>query len=192
MIYCGDALECLEQLPPASVQTCIAHPPYWQGHEDGGLGGELNFTAYLSQLVFIFQEVRRTLTNTGDLWLIIDTLDIASILEASGWYHAQSCVNGSDYILHFYQQPRPVKLMNATWTFPLHDGSTIAQLQHYRPLPHKLVTYCIQHSTAVGDTILDLFSGTGTTSLAAQDLTRHSVAIDSDQIACAMLEARLR
>tara|TARA_R110000824_G_scaffold167181_5_gene343970 strand:- start:1507 stop:2088 length:582 start_codon:yes stop_codon:yes gene_type:complete len=192
MIYCGDVSECLEQIPTASVQTCIAHPPYWQGHEDGDLGGEPRFVDYLSKLVLIYQEVHRTLTDTGDLWLVVDTLDIAPLLKTSGWYHAQSCTNEQDYILHFYQQPRPVQLMNALWTFSLYDESTITHLQYYQPLPHGLVSQCIQHSTDVGDTVLDLFSGTGTTSIAAQHLARQYVAIDCDPIACAMLEERLR
>lgn len=191
MIYCGDASDCLEQLTPASIHTCIAHPPYWQAHEDGDLGGERNFNAYLSTLVSIFKDVHHSLISSGDLWLIVDTLDIVMLLKASGWFHAHTCQWQSNYILHFYATPQRVRPLEMQWNFPQYDEHSVASLQYYTPLPSTLVAHCIQLSTVVGDTVLDLFSGTGVTTLTAHKLARHTVSIDNDPIACAMLEARL-
>ena len=55
-----------------SVRTCITSPPYWglrDYGEDGQLGLEETPQAYVQNLVEVFGEVRRVLTEDGTLWL---------------------------------------------------------------------------------------------------------------------------
>ncbi|MFH2075525.1 MAG: DNA methyltransferase, partial [Pseudomonadota bacterium] len=72
ILYCGDALETLRQLPDGSVQCCVTSPPYW-GLRDYGVNGQLGLEstpeAYVAKMVEVFREVRRVLRQDGTLWL---------------------------------------------------------------------------------------------------------------------------
>jgi DNA modification methylase len=71
-ILVGDVRERLADIADGSVRTCVTSPPYWglrdYGH-DGQIGLEDSVTAYVDQLVEVFREVRRVLTDDGTLWL---------------------------------------------------------------------------------------------------------------------------
>ncbi len=71
-IITGDARVELEKLHAGSVQCCITSPPYW-GLRDygikGQIGAEMNLEDYITDLVAVFAQVRRVLTDDGTLWL---------------------------------------------------------------------------------------------------------------------------
>lgn len=70
----GDARHELANLKAGSVQCCITSPPYW-GLRDygivGQIGAEMNLDDYVRDLVAIFAEVRRVLSDDGTFWLNI-------------------------------------------------------------------------------------------------------------------------
>lgn len=70
----GDTLAELKKLADRSFQSCITSPPYW-GLRDygipGQIGAEVKLEDYVDKLVAVFQEVKRTLTDDGTLWLNI-------------------------------------------------------------------------------------------------------------------------
>lgn len=74
MIYCGNALSILQQLPSESVQMCVTSPPYY-GLRDYGVDGQIGIeptpSEYTEILVTVFREVRRILKPDGTLWLNI-------------------------------------------------------------------------------------------------------------------------
>jgi site-specific DNA-methyltransferase (adenine-specific)/site-specific DNA-methyltransferase (cytosine-N4-specific) len=74
MIVVGDSRKVLGTFPDNHFQTCITSPPYW-GLRDYGIAGQIgaepSLEAYLSDLVSLFREVRRTLKDDGTLWLNI-------------------------------------------------------------------------------------------------------------------------
>ena len=53
--------------------------------------------------------------------------------------------------------------------------------QHPAPFPEKLASRLVRMFSFVGDTVLDPFAGTGTTSLAALKANRNSVSVDIDE-----------
>ena len=71
-IVLGDARVELRRFSPGAFQTCITSPPYW-GLRDygirGQIGAEIRLESYLTDLVAVFREVRRTLRDDGTLWL---------------------------------------------------------------------------------------------------------------------------
>jgi DNA modification methylase len=86
-ILVGDVRERLADIADGSVRTCVTSPPYWglrdYGH-DGQIGLEDSVTAYVDQLVEVFREVRRVLTDDGTLWLNLgDSYAGASLSRAS-------------------------------------------------------------------------------------------------------------
>ena len=73
-IVVGDALTTLQGLPGGSFRCCVTSPPYW-GLRDYGIpyqiGAEVKLEHYVENLVRVFREARRTLTEDGTLWLNI-------------------------------------------------------------------------------------------------------------------------
>ncbi len=70
----GDARELLKTLPDDTFRCCVTSPPYW-GLRDYGVGGqigaEMKVEDFITDLVGVFREVRRTLRKDGTFWLNI-------------------------------------------------------------------------------------------------------------------------
>lgn len=74
MILIGDVREQLRTLPDESVNCVVTSPPYWglrDYGQDGQLGLEPTPDEYVTNMVDVFREVRRVLTNDGTFWLNI-------------------------------------------------------------------------------------------------------------------------
>ena len=71
-ILLGDNRDILPRLEPGSIQCCVTSPPYW-GLRDydhsAQIGAESSPEEYVENLVGIFREVRRVLTDDGTFWL---------------------------------------------------------------------------------------------------------------------------
>ncbi|MDE0403718.1 MAG: site-specific DNA-methyltransferase [Nitrospira sp.] len=71
-ILLGDNRDILSQLEARSIQCCVTSPPYW-GLRDydhsAQIGAESSPEEYVENLVGIFREVRRVLTDDGTFWL---------------------------------------------------------------------------------------------------------------------------
>lgn len=71
-ILIGDCREMLRTLPERSVNCCVTSPPYYElrdyGHADQ-IGLEKTPAAFVAELVAVFVEVRRVLTDDGTLWV---------------------------------------------------------------------------------------------------------------------------
>lgn len=71
-ILLGDCRDVLKGLPDASVNCCVTSPPYYGLRDygvDGQIGLEQHPDEYVAQLVAVFREVRRVLSDDGTLWL---------------------------------------------------------------------------------------------------------------------------
>ena len=72
LIFQGDCLAGLRQIPAGTVNTCVTSPPYFglrdYGH-DGLIGLEPTPDEFVAALVGVFREVRRVLRDDGTLWL---------------------------------------------------------------------------------------------------------------------------
>lgn len=71
-ILIGDVQTRLAELADKSVRTCVTSPPYW-GLRDYGVDGQLGLEPtpeeYVANLVAVFRQVKRVLTDDGTLWL---------------------------------------------------------------------------------------------------------------------------
>ena len=70
----GDARYALSYFDDNIFQCCITSPPYWGLRDyniEGQIGAEDSLDEYISDLVAIFREVRRTLKDDGTFWLNI-------------------------------------------------------------------------------------------------------------------------
>ena len=71
-ILVRDSRQVLGQIAPGTIQCCVTSPPYWglRDYDHGDqIGAEPSPEKYLSNLVAVFQGVRRALRDNGTLWL---------------------------------------------------------------------------------------------------------------------------
>jgi modification methylase len=80
-----------------------------------------------------------------------------------------------------------VKWFSPVWS----DVTGQLRRDHPAPFPPEIPRRLIKMFTFVGDTVLDPFAGTGTTALAAVELGRNSVSIDTEPAYVSLIEQRL-
>ena len=74
MILVGDVFDKLAKLQDKSVNCVVTSPPYWALRnygQDGQLGLELTPQEYVENMVNVFREIKRVLTDDGTFWLNI-------------------------------------------------------------------------------------------------------------------------
>lgn len=73
-IIVGDVREVIATLPTGAYRCAVTSPPYW-GLRDYGTGGqigaEIDVRDYIKDLVAVFREMKRVLTDDGTFWLNI-------------------------------------------------------------------------------------------------------------------------
>ncbi len=73
-LYISDAVNGLKNIDDESVDCCITSPPYYN-LRDYGMEGQIGLEEfpqeYISRLVEVFREVKRTLKPDGTLWVVI-------------------------------------------------------------------------------------------------------------------------
>jgi len=74
------------------------------------------------------------------------------------------------------------------WEFP---GSKKLENGHPAAFPIELPTRLIKQLTWVGDTVLDIFAGSGTTGEACKNLNRNYILIEKDEAYMPVIEQRL-
>ncbi len=77
---------------------------------------------------------------------------------------------------------------NGVWTF---NGETKKRAGHPAPFPVELPRRCIKLFSFVGDTVLDPFSGSGSTLLACKENNRTGVGVEIDQHYCEVAKNRI-
>jgi len=73
-IIAGDAQNELGRLLDQSVDMCVTSPPYYMLRNygvDGQIGLEQTIDEYINKLVYVFNEVKRVLKDSGTLWVNI-------------------------------------------------------------------------------------------------------------------------
>lgn len=262
-ILIGDSQEVLPKLARQSIQCCITSPPYWglrdYDHE-AQIGAEESPDDYVRQLVAIFREVRRVLSDNGTLWLNVgdgyarngstgrsgpnaqvgntrkliqkrnckvpdcwglkdrDLMGlpwrVAFALQADGWLLRSNITwikrapmpesvktrpsNATEQVFLFSKNPKyfydnqaireetGANLRNY-WLLGPDPGGT----SHPAAFPRELVRRCILLGSRPGDLILDPFSGSGTTGIAAAELNRRAILIELNEDYAAQSRSRI-
>lgn len=117
LVICGDAKSNLKKFPDSYFQSCITSPPYW-GVRDYGIsaqiGAESDLNEYIDNLLSIFREVKRTLSDTGTLWLNIGDSYTSGNRT---WRHAdkKNPARGMDYRPPTPKGLKPKDLIGIPW-----------------------------------------------------------------------------
>jgi modification methylase len=79
----------------------------------------------------------------------------------------------------------------ARWFTPIWTVSGASTRDHPAPFPKEVASRLIRMFSFAGDTVLDPFAGTGTTSLAAMELGRNSIGVEIEPRYVGLIEKRL-
>ena len=77
---------------------------------------------------------------------------------------------------------------NGVWTF---NGESKKKIGHPAPFPLELPKRCVKMFTYVGDTVLDPFSGSGSTVIAAALNKRQGIGLEIDKKYCELSKKRI-
>lgn len=110
--------------------------------------------------------------RSGGSWDSVQGKLAAEVRAALGSYYREMCGNGAKAK---GLMPSSVQRVAA---YPLRLPPTLASKGHFASFPIDWPMKLIAGYSAVGDTVLDPFGGTGTTALAADTLGRHGVSVD--------------
>ena len=260
----GDNRKVVPRIEARSIQCCVTSPPYW-GLRDydhsSQVGTESSPQAYVDNLVAIFREVRRTLSDDGTLWLNVgdgyarnggtgscgpnakvgntrkliqrrncrvpdcwglkdrDLMGlpwrVAFALQEDGWLLRSKITwakrapmpesvrnrpsNATEEIFLFsktsayyydhlaVREPTGANLRNYWLLGPDASGKP-----HPAVFPRELARRCILLGSRPGDTILDPFSGSGTTGIVAAELNRSAILIELNEEYATHSTRRLR
>lgn len=92
--------------------------------------------------------------------------------------------------------PNPLgKLCTDVWEYSSYRhknkvNGKVVKTEHPTPKPEGMIKRMIQASSDESTLVLDLFSGTGTTSVIAQNLRRQFIGCESNEFYCSLIESR--
>ena len=262
-ILVGDNRDILPKIASRSVQCCVTSPPYWglrDYQHSAQIGAEQSPEDYVKNLVEVFREVRRALSDDGTLWLNVgdgyarnggtgrhgpnaivgntkkliqrrncrvpdcwglkdrDLMGlpwrVAFALQEDGWLLRSKITWVKKAPMPESVKNRPSNATEEIFLFSktaryYYDNQAVreetgANLRNYwmlgpdasgRPhpavFPRELARRCILLGSRTNDLILDPFSGSGTTGVAAIETNRRAVLIELNEEYAAQSEVRI-
>ena len=201
VIYCGDCRLILPLIPAGSIDLVLTDPPY-------GIALDL---AWLSELHLAHSKP----ANKTDVPIVGDSgIDLSFL-----WQFPKRIIFGFPYIydsqatgwLVWDKQPgidtdrtltSPIEMASSTawkgfrlvrcmWAGYMRDNGE-HRFAHPTQKPQKVISYCINKASELGNLILDPFLGSGTTLVCAKKLGRKAIGIEIEEKYCQIAVERLR
>jgi adenine-specific DNA-methyltransferase len=186
-IITHDCLPILAGMQDLSIDTVITDPPYLGSFTDNVIDG-------IAALYLCAKKARKHIVF---FWSPL----VDPPRPPPGWFHTATSIwskidarsrHNYEVIVvwsrDYKRQPHKVYAM------PILDYRTIKdwQPQHPTQKPLKLLRYLVEDYSTEGDLILDPFAGIGTTAVAAQQLKRHYLAIETNPEYARFAQQRLQ
>jgi site-specific DNA-methyltransferase (adenine-specific) len=207
----GDCLAVLKTIPDASIDAVITDPPYGINTKSDGNGklspwGDLT-NASLWYAAWI-SECRRVLRPTGALWTCLNWRSMVTFQKVScdiGWPIESMLIWDKGWIGPGGPHGlRPSYEMVALWRMPEFSikNRGLPDIQKFKWSAHKpnghpaekpvdLMAFLIEHTCPHGGTVLDAFTGSGTTGVAAIQADRAFIGIEQDEKWADVAEKRI-
>ena len=198
-LYNGDSIEILEQLP--KVKAIITDPPYMINTKSDG-NGKLNpWTDYCNGAFWYTEWIRKArehLLPDGCLWTCLSWRSLVTFQKAAcdaKWPIESLLVWDKQWIgPGGHKGLRPSYELVALFAMPdfqipnrglpdIQRFKWSSNKPHGHPAekPEALMRWLILNSTKEGDTVADLFMGSGTTGAAALITGRKFIGIEQDE-----------
>jgi len=199
-IACGDCREILPQLD-VKVDLVLTDPPY----NAAGIGPnhrvyagqimklpDIEYVEFCKQWFSLAQKITECIALTpgiANLWLYPTPKWVLCWHKPSAIsYNRLGGFNAWEPIL-IYGKPKGRFGQDYIRQDPL-NFTTGPEKKHPCPKPPKVWDWLINGMTSAGDTILDLFLGSGTTCYCAKKLNRHSIGIEIEEKYCEIAARR--
>lgn len=213
-VYHGNALEIIPQLP--QVDLIVTDPPYRciSGGNTKNPNRPSGILSINDGKVFKHNDISTAdyaglfysvLSDPSHCYLMINNLNLEDALrdfrEAGfGFHNMLPWFKGSATPSRWYMKNvEPILFFRKGKAFPINDCGSTSLLQHPNPRkklhptqkPVQLMCEMIRNSSYVGQTVLDPFSGSGSTLMAARQLNRKAIGIELDEAYCEVIADRL-
>lgn len=197
-VYNMDCLDGLKLIPTGSVKLIVADPPYFMGMtHNGQKGGFVDLAICKPFFSELFKEFKRILNPDGEIYFFTDWRGYAfyyPIFDAYigarnliVWDKMSGAGNqwafSHELIIWTCMRPNLHKNGRNVWqskAFTSGAQVTNGTKVHPTQKPLELIEKMILSSSAPGDLVVDPFSGSGTTGIAAKKLGRDFIGFELD------------
>ena len=206
----GDCLEVMKQMPDKCVDLVLTDPPYGISQKSGGFRGkELNFGSWDNlpekQLEEVVLQVIRI--SKGSIFIFYSAEQLSFIIKEFCsnnlltrqlvWYKPSAFSMNADKMYMWSTEnivwaKHRKALFNPRLKRNLFICNTASERFHPTQKPISLIKEFILDSTKEGDLVLDIFNGSGTTTVAAKQLNRNFIGIEISEKYCEIARQRLR
>lgn len=201
----GDCLEVMKSIPDGSVDLILTDPPYKVTSRGGytSAGGMMLDDNMRKGRVFKensikirdwLPELHRVLKESGHCYIMCNNKNLADFLAAvsESDFHlvktmvwakdnkimSQAYMSQTEFIL-FLRKGKFVRINNCGCS-DLVQVKNPKNKSHPTEKPVELMEYLISNSSQGGETVLDMFMGTGSTGVAAKNLSRRFIGVELD------------
>lgn len=214
ILHCANSLLLVPTLPDSSIALVVTDPPYnTTGNHWDNIGTDEDFISFTRQWL---EAVRPKLTPNYHLFFFCDpdyAAPVEMLLRHDGWplksriiWEYRNLVKGRDVTDKFienWQMCFHVGTHALNWPPDWDDRRFMVQHHatpqsnfnegkfHPTQKPLSLIKLLVELGSAPDDTVLDLFSGSGTTGLACLELKRNCILIEQEVEYCTIIENRL-
>lgn len=212
-LYCGDCLEIMPTLPPASLDLVLTDPPYMIQNVSAGNPNKIDPWADIINASFLYSAVfkafSRLLTQDGGAFVFTNWHGFPSFYKAG--FDADLPVRGcivwdkqflgpGHYLRHSYElilllPKEKFYIPNRSLKDILSFNSAKRETEHPAEKPTQLMS-CIISEVPQAKTIIDPFMGSGTTGVACVRNGRKFIGIELNEkyfdMACRRIEAETK
>lgn len=206
-LYNEDCLKILKNIPDNSIDLIVTDPPYRtiSGGKPKHKGQPSGMLSKNDGKIFDFNDIKpevwipeayRVLKEGTHCYIMVNALNMENFLRIcresgfglhaicawkkinltpSRWY-----MKNGEFTL--FLRKGKAKSINYKGSRMIHTfQNIIGNKKHPTEKPVKLMKYYIKNSSNVGDTVLDMFMGAGSTGVAAKELGRNFIGIEIDK-----------
>ncbi|MDX2154029.1 MAG: site-specific DNA-methyltransferase [Bryobacteraceae bacterium] len=174
-----DCLPIITGMQEQSIDVVITDPPY---PSPTGLFAE----SYIDGIAALYLCAKKAKKHVVFFWSPL----VEPPRPPPGWFHTATHIwhkpDGKTSITYelviawskdYHRQPHKV------WSIPILDYRTLRDWnkQHPTQKPLRLLRYIVEDYSEEGDLVLDPFAGTGTTLVAAKQLKRHYLGMETNK-----------
>lgn len=202
-IILGDCLEFMRKLPDKCIDLVLTDPPYGigvgksQSEWKGVCAKQRGYTAKTWDEAIPSKEYFAEMTRVSKNQIIWGGNYFTDRLPNSSCWLVWNKLNGendfADCELAFTSFKKAVRLFEFRWQGMLQGDMKHKEARvHPTQKPVPLFSWCLEQYSKPGDIVLDPFSGSGTTAIAAHRLGRRFICVEKDAEYHAASVERLR
>ena len=214
----GDCLELMKTIPDGSVDLCVSDIPYKL--TGGGKGDGINskrpkgILTNNSQLMSVpkfkdwLPELYRVMKSGSHIYLMCNFKNLRDLMNQTdevGFKHinllvweknnctpSQFYMKNCEYVL-FLRKGSSKYINNIGESKTVHKFNNIlGNKVHPTEKPVDLMTFYVENSSNIGDTVLDMFMGSGSTGVACINTNRKFIGVELDDNYFDIAEKRIK